>query len=59
MIDLQEKVKELRRTIVKTICKGRGGHIPASLSIVEILAVLYYNIMNIDPQNPKNPQRDR
>lgn len=59
MLDLQEKAKELRRTIVKTICKGGGGHIPASLSIVEILAVLYCEIMNIDPQNPKAPQRDR
>jgi len=59
MIDLKEKAKELRKIILKTICKGGGGHISASLSIVEILAVLYYEIMNIDPQNPKDPQRDR
>jgi len=59
MQDLQKKVKELRKEILRTICRGGGGHIPASLSIVEILAVLYYNIMNIDPKKSKDPQRDR
>lgn len=59
MLDLQEKVKELRRLILKTICEGGGGHIPASLSIVEVLTVLYHDILNIDPRNPKDPQRDR
>lgn len=59
MIDLKEKAKELRRTIFKTICRGGGGHIPGSLSIVEILTVLYYNILNIDSNNPKDSQRDR
>lgn len=58
-IDLKEKAKELRKIVWKTICKGAGGHIPASLSIIEILAVLYYEIMDISPQNPKDPQRDR
>ena len=58
-IDLKEKAKEIRKAIFKTICKGGGGHIPASLSITEILTVLYYQVMNIDPKNPKDPQRDR
>ena len=59
MSDLKVKTTELRRTILKSICKGGGGHIPASLSIVEILTVLYYKIMNIDPKNPDAPERDR
>lgn len=59
MIDLEKKVKELRKIIFKTIYNGGGGHIPTSLSIVEILAVLYYKVMNITPQNPKDPRRDR
>lgn len=58
-LNLQEKAKELRKVILKTICKGGGGHIPASLSITEILAVLYYNILRIDPKKPKDPKRDR
>lgn len=59
MLDLEEKSKELRKIILRTICKGGGGHIPASLSIVEILTVLYYNILKIDPANLKDPLRDR
>lgn len=56
---LQQKVKEIRGVILKTICRGGGGHIAASLSIVEILTVLYHGILNIDPKNSKDPQRDR
>lgn len=59
MQDLKEKVKKLRGVILKTICRGGGGHIPASLSIVEILTVLYCNILKIDPSNPRDPSRDR
>ncbi len=59
MIDLQKKTGELRKAILRTICKGGGGHIPASLSIVDILAVLYYHILKIDPKKPDVPARDR
>lgn len=59
MTDLQKKTGELRKAILRTICKGGGGHIPASLSIVDILAVLYYHILKIDPKKPDVPARDR
>lgn len=59
MIDLEEKAKELRKVIFTTICDGKGGHIPASLSIVEILTVLYYDTLNINPKRPDDPDRDR
>lgn len=60
MIDLDKKADELRKTTFKTICDGGGGHIAASLSIVEILTVIYYgNILNINPENYKDPERDR
>jgi transketolase len=58
-LDLHKKAKELRRTIFRTICKGGGGHTPSSLSIVEILTVLYYNILNISPENQRDSARDR
>lgn len=57
--EAENKAKELRKTIFRTICQGGGGHIPASLSIVEILTVLYGDILKIDPKDPKNPGRDR
>ena len=56
---MKEKTAELRRSIFRTICNGGGGHIPASLSLVEILSVLYYEILKMDPKNPKSPDRDR
>ena len=59
ILDLDSKTKDLRIAMLKMICNGGGGHISASLSIVEILAVLYWYILNIDPLNPKDPNRDR
>lgn len=56
---LQNIAKDIRKNILKTICGGGGGHIPASLSIVEILVFLYYNILNIDSANPRREDRDR
>ena len=59
MTDLQQKARQLRKTIFEVICQGGGGHIPACLSIVEILTVLYHQILLINPDNPKDPDRDR
>jgi len=58
-LNLKKKAEELRRVIFRMICKGGGGHIPASLSIVEILATLYYDILKINPKKPDDPERDR
>lgn len=57
--NLEKKVKELRRDVFDCICHGGGGHIPGSLSVIDILAVLYYKILNINPSSPRDPARDR
>ena len=36
-----------------------SGHIGGSLSALDALTVLYFNKMNVDPQDPRNPERDR
>ncbi|MCK4629539.1 MAG: transketolase [Sedimentisphaerales bacterium] len=59
MIELQEHSRRLRRKIFQTICLGGGGHIPACLSIVEILTVLYDKILRVNSHNPDDPDRDR
>ena len=56
---LEQLAKGIRRDIFKTICSGGGGHIPASLSIVEILVFLYNNILKVNPHNADNSDRDR
>lgn len=56
---LREKAQELRRALFKTICNGGGGHIPACLSMLDVLTVLYYSVLNVDPRSPRDPDRDR
>ncbi len=58
-MDYQEISKEVRRNILKIVHKSRGAHIGSSLSCVDILTVLYFKILNIDPKNPLDGNRDR
>lgn len=51
--------REIRKKIVKMIFNSQTSHIGSALSCVDILAVLYYNILAIDPENPQDPGRDR
>ena len=57
--DLKQVAKDIRCGIVECIGSLGVGHIGGCLSIAELLAVLYFEEMNIDPQNPKMPGRDR
>ena len=57
--DLQKEAKTLRKDIIEMIYRAKSGHPGGSLSIADILAVLYWKEMNIDPKNPKMENRDR
>jgi transketolase len=57
MKELQKKANELRKDIVTMICKSKSGHPGGSLSIIDIMTVLYFDEMNIN--DPKDPNRDR
>ncbi len=50
---------QIRKNIVEQVYIAKSGHPGGSLSIADILTVLYFNQMNIDPKNPKAPLRDR
>ncbi|ACD51444.1 transketolase [Clostridium botulinum] len=56
---LQEISKLIRKDIVTMLTESASGHPGGSLSIADIMSVLFFNEMNIDPKNPKNPDRDR
>lgn len=58
-MDLQVKCVDIRKLTLKTIGTLGVGHIGGSLSIVELLVVLYEKQMKIDPKNPKMEGRDR
>lgn len=57
--DLNEKAKEIRKLTVKEIGELGVGHIGGSVDLAECLAALYFNLMNVDPSNPKMEDRDR
>jgi transketolase len=57
--DLQKKSKTLRKDIIEMIYGAKSGHPGGSLSIADILAVLYWKEMNVDPENPEMENRDR
>ena len=49
---------EIRLLTLKELEHRGFGHYGGSLSIVETLAVLYGEVLNVDPTHPKNPERD-
>lgn len=56
---LREKARQLRVDVIKAIYGAGSGHPGGSLSAAEIAAVLYFKEMNLDPANPKDPNRDK
>lgn len=56
---LEEIAKNIRKDIIEEIYAAKSGHPGGALSIADILTVLYFNQMNINPQNPKMEDRDR
>ena len=57
--ELEEKAKDVRKGIIEAVYSNKSGHPGGSLSIADILTVLYFNQMNIDEKNPKWEDRDR
>ena len=56
---LQSKARTIRRHIVEMVAEAGSGHPGGSLSSADIVTALYFHVMNVDPQNPKWPERDR
>ncbi len=57
--ELQAYANQIRQGVIEATYNAKSGHPGGSLSIAEILAVLYFNQMNIDEKNPKAKERDR
>jgi transketolase len=56
---LEETARLLRRDVVTMIHLAGDGHPGPALSIADLVAALYFNILRIDPANPRWPERDR
>ncbi len=57
--ELKNRAFDIRCNTIRTISAFGSGHVGGSMSIVELLSVLYFNEMNIDPEDPKKKDRDR
>lgn len=51
--------KEIRKSIVKMNSNSSASHSGTALSSVDILTILYFKILNIDPNNPNDKNRDK
>lgn len=58
-LELQKTAVEVRKGIVEGVHAAKAGHPGGSLSAADIFTYLYFEEMNIDPKNPKAPDRDR
>ncbi len=58
-LELQKKANEVRNGIIDAVHAAKAGHPGGSLSTTEVFTYLYFEEMNIDPANPKDPDRDR
>jgi len=56
---LDERSKYLRRLVVRTLAGGERGHVGSSMSLIEIMRVLYDDILRYRAKEPKWPGRDR
>ena len=50
---------DLRRDCVDIIMAGGGGHIGGDMSLMDVLTYLYFEEMNVSPENMSDPNRDR
>lgn len=57
--ELETVACKIRRHALTAVYSAQSGHPGGSLSIADVLAVLYFEEMNIDPKNPKMETRDR
>ena len=59
MRNLKTLAYELREDVLDMIVEGKAGHIGGDMSVMEILTVIYFEQMNISPENINSPDRDR
>ena len=59
ILELQKMAVEVRKGIVTGVHAAKAGHPGGSLSAADVFTYLYFEEMNVDPKNPKDPNRDR
>lgn len=57
--DLRRMANQIRQRDVRAVFEAGAGHIGGEMSVIDLLTALYFDIMNVDPANPMDPNRDR
>ena len=55
---LEQKANEVRKSIITMLERAGSGHSAGPLGLADLVTALYFRIMNVDPQNVDDPQRD-
>ena len=58
-LKLMKTANEIRKGIVRSVHSAKAGHPGGSLSAAEIFTYLYFEELNVDPEDPNKPDRDR
>ena len=58
-LDIENRSRVIRSRIIETSHKAKMPHLGSCLSCVDILTILYFSVLNLDPQNAKKADRDR
>ena len=59
MENLKALAYELRENVIDMVVEGKAGHIGGDMSVMEILTEIYFEQMNISPENQDDPDRDK
>ncbi len=57
--ELTKKANRLRKDVIEEVFRSSAGHVGGDLSVMDILTVLYFGVMNVSPENWDSPDRDR
>ena len=58
-VSVMERARRIRRTSLRMVHQARMGHPGGDLSCADILAVLYFHVLRLQPESPRDPNRDR
>ncbi len=59
LVDLQKTAKQIRASVLTMLTEAGSGHLGGSLGLADIFTALYFEVLNINPENPKWENRDR
>lgn len=57
--ELRATANRIRRRDLQAVFEAGAGHIGGEMSVIDLLTALYFHVLDVDPQNPQDPNRDR